>query len=584
MRKAHMVSRALFSRVLTLAAISVAVVSCGSHYDQAARSNVTEGTSLGGQAAGGVTSATLVGATGGSTVGGVTGGISWGGQAAGGVTSATLGGATGDSTVGGVTGGTSRGGQAAGGVTSATLGGASGGGTVGGVTGGTSWGGQATGGAAGATTPPTGGATSAASTTTNVVPPSGTTSYTPLQYLPSSSDGVPTTVQWIHCATLIVKDNLGLDLVALLRGTKSLHAAVSTDDGSTWQWVDPASAINVDPPLAIAQSADGNIHVISWSWSSGASYSRIALSRDSNKHISGLSAAASGVTFPTNLSYGDMSADIVAGVDQAGNSTLLYSFYDNVGSDGGRVLAGKTSVAAGVSPTAAKDFVALDNTQGATQLDLMSGDSWSAPHNAGVLMAQHPASKDIWFQWGPMNTGDGLTQNTLPLKRLRATPSGASTFAIGTVNTVAMFQSTGVQNYAVTSTPKSVWFLYGTPASALNFDRAASDGSVTKGAIPSPYTTQSSGGFFTMSINSTETEIWLAGQAGLDTNDPNRMKTWAKYWNGSAWTTYSTIVITDNLFRMGRSVGWEHGLAFVQSHFDYDTWRPTIGALRTSSK
>jgi hypothetical protein len=401
--------------------------------------------------------------------------------------------------------------------------------------------------------------------------------------LPTSSDGIPTTAQWIHCATLIVKDCLGSDLVGLFRGTQSLHAAVSADDGRSWRWVEPESNVDIDPPLAIAQSSDGNIHVIAWSWSRGASYSRIALSRDDGKHVSGFTAAASGIGFPTSLSFADMAADIVAGTDRTGTPTLLYSIYDNNGDAGGRVLAGKTAPSAGAAPSSAQDFVALDGTQGTTELDSMSGDSWASPHNAGVLMAQHPVSKDIWFQWGPINTGDGLTQNTLPLKRLRATPVDASTFSLGTVETVAQFQGSGVQNYAVSSTPKSVWFLYGTPASAVNFDKAAADGSITKGAIASPYSARNSGGFFTMSISPAENEIWLAGQAGLDTNDPSRMKTWSRYWNGATWVAHDTVIISDTLFRIGRSAGWDRGLAFVQSHLDYDSWRPAIGVLRTTA-
>jgi hypothetical protein len=388
-------------------------------------------------------------------------------------------------------------------------------------------------------------------------------------------------VQWIHCATLIVKDQLGVDLVALFRGDRSLHAAVSANEGASWKWVDPASIVDVDPPLVIAQSTDGNIHVISWSWSRGPSYSRIKLSRDSNAHVNGFSAAASQIAFPFSLNYADMSADLVAGTDQGGNPTLLYSFYDN-GSSGGRVLAGKTTVTAGVTPSVAQDFVSLSNTQGATQLDVMNSDSWAAPHNAGVLMAQHPISKDVWFQWGPMNTWDGLTQNKLPLKRLRATPSGESAFAQGTAQTIATFQGTGVQNYAVTSSPQSVWFLYGTPESAVNFDKAASDGTVSKNALPSPYAAQNSGGFFTMSINSAENQVWLAGQPGLDTNDPNATKTWAKYWNGSTWSTFDVILTDDRLFRMARSAGWDSGLVFIQSRLDYSTWRPAIGTLHTN--
>jgi hypothetical protein len=139
-----------------------------------------------------------------------------------------------------------------------------------------------------------------------------------------------------------------------------------------------------------------------------------------------------------------------------------------------------------------------------------------------------------------------------------------------------------VQNYEVVSTPSSVWFLYGTSAKALIFDKVDSAGSVTQNALPSPYTMANSGGFFTASFNDTETQVWLAGQAGWDTNDPNARKTWTKYWNGTTWSNYNTIVVNDDLFRVGRSAGWNNGLAFLQSRLDYSSWRPAIGALRTN--
>jgi hypothetical protein len=430
------------------------------------------------------------------------------------------------------------------------------------------------------------GATAAVVTVTLERSSPGTTTYTPAAYLPAHSDGVPTSVQWIHGATLVVKDNVGGDLVAFFRGTNGLHAAVSRDDGLTWSWVDPSSNVDVDPTLAIAQSADGDVHIIAWSWWRGASYSRLTLSRDGAHHISGFASPVSNIAFPSDPYPGDMSADIVAGTDQAGNPTLFFVLYDRFSdSIQGRIVAGKTTVAAGTRPSASSHFVALEGTAGWTQLETMGSDGWAAPHNACVLMAQHPVSKDLWFQWGPLNTGDGLTQNTLPVKRLRAVPGGANTFVPGVASTVAVYaDGWGTQNYAVVSSPSSVWFAYGMAASALNFDKASADGTITKNAIPSPYPVTHSGGFFTMAVNSTETAMWLAGMIAYETGDPGSVPedTWAKYWNGSSWTTFDATTIPDGTnFRLSRSSGWDRGLVFLQSRFDYESWRPALGTLRT---
>ncbi len=87
-----------------------------------------------------------------------------------------------------------------------------------------------------------------------------------------------------------------------------------------------------------------------------------------------------------------------------------------------------------------------------------------------------------------------------------------------------------------------------------------------------------------MAINSTETAMWLAGMIANDTGDPGSVPedTWAKYWNGSSWSTFDATTIPDGTnFRLARSSGWDRGLVFLQSRFDYDSWRPALGTLRT---
>jgi hypothetical protein len=408
----------------------------------------------------------------------------------------------------------------------------------------------------------------------------GNTTYTPAKYLPAV-DGTPTTVQWIHGATLIVKDNRGSDLIGFFKGTSNLHAAVSTDNGASWHWINSSVTANIDPPLAVAQSADGFVHMMSWSYGRGGPfYSRIKLVRDAAGHLTDFSVTAPNIAFASNLNFADMSGDLLAGTDAAGNPSLFFTIYEDYGS-GGRVLAGKTTVAGGVAPSATSQFVGLDGKASLTPLDVNS-DEWASPHNAAVFMAQHPVSHDLWFQWGPLNTGDGLTSNKLPLRRVRATGSG-SNYAVGAIGNVAVFSGGyGTQNYAAVASANYVWFMYGSSSSAISIDRASANGTVSSNVVPSPYSTKHSGGFFTLGVSAAEKDIWVAGQVAEDGEDPHPMSRWAKHWDGAAWTSYTTDGVRDELFRVCRSSGWNEGLVFVQSRFDYSSWRPAIGVIRTA--
>lgn len=410
----------------------------------------------------------------------------------------------------------------------------------------------------------------------------GVTTYTTLASLPTHSDGVPTSAQWPHGATMIVKDVVGGDLVAFFKGNSSYHAAVSVNSGLTWTWKDPASAVNPPAyPVVITQSSDGNVHMIGWSWAYGVTYNRFGLVRDSGGHVTSFNAQVLNVAFPSNPNAADLSADLVAGTDGSGNPTLFFALYDDQYNSvrGGRVVAGKTSLTAGYLPSTSSDFVKLDGTAGFTQLDLMTTDPWASPHNAGVFMAQHPVSKDVWFQWGPLSTNDGITGNTLPIKRLKASSNGSNTFSLGSIVTVAAFTGGfGVQNQATLSTSNAVWFMYTTPTQAIVIDKADSLGNITSNAIPSPFTNAHSSGHFTLNVSNDETKAWFAGRVGydVDVSEPRIVK----YWNGSVWTSFSDNSPGDG-FRAGRSSGWNSGLVWMQSQFDYSTHRPLLGTIRT---
>ncbi len=410
--------------------------------------------------------------------------------------------------------------------------------------------------------------------------PSATATYTSFATLPAHSDGVPTSAQWAHGGAMFVKDVQGGDLVGFFRGTSSLRAAVSVNDGASWSWVNPSAAVAAPEPLAVAQGPDGKVHLIGWSWALGVGYTRLTLVRNSSGHVTGFSADVASLSFPSSPNPADVSADLVVGTDSSGTPTLFWALYDDFsGSNRGRVVCGKTAPSVGALPTQSAHFVSLANGAGATQLELLGSNAWASPHNAGVLLAQHPVSKDVWFQWGPMNTGDGLTQNALPLKRARATPSGASAFTVGSPVTVASFSAGwGVQNYVVFATSASVWFMYGTASSAVVIDKVNAAGVVTPNALPSPLPSARSGGAFALNVNGAETRAWFGGRVGEDA-DP-AMPNVVKFWNGSAWTSF-----TDSSsfvgFRMSRSSGWDQGLVMLQNNFDYTTHRPWVGTLRS---
>lgn len=86
-----------------------------------------------------------------------------------------------------------------------------------------------------------------------------------------------------------------------------------------------------------------------------------------------------------------------------------------------------------------------------------------------------------------------------------------------------------------------------------------------------------------MAVNNTETDIWFAGQIAEDALSPSFSPwvTLVKHWNGTAWTTLNDKEVQYDRFRICRSSGWNNGLVFLQSHFDYETYRPIIGTIRT---
>ncbi len=426
--------------------------------------------------------------------------------------------------------------------------------------------------AIGAYSPATADAQSAAPSSTCVA------QYVPLAPMPAH-DGTPVG-PWLTADPEIIKDVQGGDLVAFFEGNTSLHAAVSKDNGTSWSWVDGPNvgALGVPGvPGPFIQDDDGKVQLIYFQVGA-IGYARLTLARDGGGHVTGFSVDAN-VALPTNVNTsGYVRTQLVAGKDGAGNRTLVYVTYDE-NSAGGRIQAGKTSVSSGWLPQATADFVSLSNAAGATTIaTLPFVNGFEGSHNASVQLAQHPISRDLWFQWGPIDTTDGITGNTNHVVRLRATPSGTG-WTLGTPSTVEPFAGGFAAGLgSVYTTPNFVWLMHFSPSRGLVIDRAASDGTVVDSAIPSPLTTPHSGGYISLVVDATTESRAYAG-GWISSDSAGGADFWAKYWNGSSWQTFEQPNPPGDVNGIGHSVGWNGGLALVQ--LDANTSGASMATLRT---
>ncbi|MBK8475662.1 MAG: hypothetical protein IPL39_04960 [Opitutaceae bacterium] len=237
-----------------------------------------------------------------------------------------------------------------------------------------------------------------------------------------------------------------------------------------------------------------------------------------------------------------------------------------------------SSVAAGWAPSDPGQWVSLTNTSGVTTLARWT-PTIASSHNNGVHLAQHPISRDLWFEWGPLNTCDSSTANTLPVQRLRATPSGTA-WTVGTAVTVGTFSTTN--NYqcltgSVVTTPHYVWFQRCSGDTGIVIDKVDQHGVVTPNALPSPWGGPRSAADVAFSVNAAETEAWIGGWIPYDSwIEPNAF--FAMHWDGTRWTRYNDIDLGDTA-AVGQSVGWDNGLVFVVPN--WDTRLPALATIRT---
>jgi hypothetical protein len=205
-------------------------------------------------------------------------------------------------------------------------------------------------------------------------------------------------------------------------------------------------------------------------------------------------------------------------------------------------------------------------------------NGFEGSRNSSVHLAQHAISHDLWFQWGPIDTGNGIGGNTNPVRRLRATPNGSS-FTLGAPSTVESFADGNAAEIAsVYTTPNYVWLMHFSPTRGLVIDRAAADGTITNDAISSPLTTPHSGGYISLAVDATtESRAYVGGW--ISTDSAGGPDFWAKYWNGSTWQTFPEPNPPADVNGVGHSVGWDRGLVFVQ--LDANTSSPSMATLRT---
>lgn len=425
-------------------------------------------------------------------------------------------------------------------------------------------------------------------------PDAGTTSYTALAAAPGL-DGGPIG-SWFNSENAIFKDGPDGDLVGFFPGATTLLALVSRDSGRSWRTIEPSKPFMVPcggtSSNTLCRDADGKVHILFGSNGySGASYARLRLTRDVSGHVvdfeSELPAARDGsgipcIYMPEVNGNIDVRKALVAGYDAAGGKRLFFALYDNPNDGGfsGRIQAGASSAASGWSPSAESDWVSLSNSSGTSVL-MRNSTPAGDPHNSGLHLAQHPRSRDLWFEWGPLNTGDTSTYNKNPVERLRAVPSGDHGWTPGTAEQVDVFSEANDYEClatAMAASSESVYFLRCSPDSGVVIDSADRYGRITRSAIPSPIQGKGLAGDLAFAVSSDGRQAWVGGWISYDSlTEPKKVL--ALHWDGTAWTRFDDVSLEDTA-GTGQSTGWDGGLAFVIPRWE-DPRHISLAAIRT---
>jgi hypothetical protein len=440
--------------------------------------------------------------------------------------------------------------------------------------------------------------------------PPGSASYIPLKSISQFAGTGPSALTYYAGLNLyanetqIVKDGLGSDLIGFMPDPAGeVFAFVSQDNGGSWSWVDTQIKFPNWGAYAwssgMTQDALGSIHIIACQTWANPNYYRIVLSRDSNKHIQGYALEASFQLSDISGTAADH-GHLLAGTDLLNNPVLFYSIYDN-----SRNIRIGVTRAAGLKPNSASDFLGL--TGGAiTTISLPLNPGYPDAHNSDMHFAQHPISRDLWLQWGAMDTADDST-NGAPLTRRRYVPSlgaGATTSWSTAFTTVVHSnpnnEAINAQALTMAVTPNYVWFLRGggsggTPIAGavggMEIDRADKDGQVTYQALPEVASTDYLGWFGLTVDPVTENRAYVMGWISPDSAAAVAQNSlMVKYWNGVAWQDFSSQEprSTKDRFPWGMafSSGWGAGLStlFVDYVIAPDgtggTYAPAVSTLR----
>jgi hypothetical protein len=420
------------------------------------------------------------------------------------------------------------------------------------------------------------------------------TTYTPLTMLPELDGGPAGT--WANASNFFVKDKVGGDLVGVFSGsnqgsTTHAVAVVSRDEGRTWTVLRPNPAFGLPSTGAMCQSADGKIHVLCRALSNeGMGYARLNLVRDTAGHVVNFT---SDLPMRTNENYPqvmlpdvnanrDIRNDIVAGYDKAGSPRLFWILYDDPSDNPvrGRVFAGMSSVAAGWNPTSPADWVSLTNQPGITVLKQFAEGGSS--HTSTAHLTQHPISRDLWIEWGPLNTCDSSSDNTVPIERLRCTPTADHAWSVGTPVVAGAYSTSAGWACllgSIVATPTHVWFTRVDGATGIHIDKVDKDGQVTVDAIPVPWGGPQCGADMAFSVNAAGTQAWLGLWVPYDSAvEPNAV--FAMHWDGSTWTRYNDLDVDDTA-GVSQSIGWDNGLVMAIPLWE-GGWRVRVASIRTS--
>ncbi len=353
----------------------------------------------------------------------------------------------------------------------------------------------------------------------------------------------------------------------------------SQDGGQSWAYIRaPSASVGTHTGGICQDTVNYNLHLVTNSNADTTNiyYSRLALTRDSNGHVTGWTWDAQQVLIgaaPTDEDATDVRFQIIEAVDGLGNKGLAVAYLYAPAAFSSTLAMRKTTVAAGVSPAATADFVGLDGGAAETVVTTTpvdtstacGGSPWWNIHDMLIGLAQHPVTHVLYVFRGP--AGDpaacsgAANQQSVILWRYTADAADANfTLASSTAGeTLSAGTASQTAHWGGTfPTQDSIWICFVSPTGP-QFDRVTSDGTYHASVLPNPDTTGSNAGYLSMAVNAAQTGAWATW---VGTGD-GYTDTWSGHWNGSAWDNV-TRVSTLDMSGFGSSLYWRGGLAVAE--------------------